>query len=100
MIYGGCHCGQNSLTILPDGQVMACRRAAGSVVGRLPEDDLWQIWMVRMEKYRNFRRFKKCASCPLVSFCRGCPAVAMGETGDFYAPDLQYWFDPEKNGAQ
>ena len=96
MIYDGCHCGQNHLTILPDGQVMACRRAAGSVVGRLPEDDLLQIWLERMEGYRDVRRFKKCFSCPLVSFCRGCPAVAMGETGDFYAPDPQCWFDPEK----
>ncbi len=99
VIFDGCHCGQTHLTVLPDGTVMACRRVRGSEVGHLPEDSLWDIWTQRMNKYRDLSRFRKCASCSLLAFCRGCPAVAMGETGDFYSPDPQCWFVPEQQGS-
>jgi len=46
-----------------------------------------------MEAYREFDKFSKCSSCRLLAWCRGCPAVARGTNGDFYAADPQCWAD-------
>lgn len=91
MIYDGCNCGNCHLTILPDGQVLACRRVPNSTVGNALVDDLAKLWLHEMERYREFTSFKKCASCELLAWCRGCPAVAASPDGDFYAPDPQCW---------
>ncbi len=91
LIYGGCSCGNSHLTILPDGDVYACRRVQGSRVGNVSADRLADVWVCGMEAYRDYDRFRKCAGCELKPWCRGCPAVASGRTGDFYAPDPQCW---------
>ncbi len=90
-IYDGCHCGDCHFTILPDGNVMACRRFE-SVVGNLFEKPIYQLWTgPETEGYREYERFEKCSRCELLRFCRGCPAVAYGYHRSFYAPDPQCW---------
>lgn len=90
-VYDGCHCGDSHVTITPTGEVMACRRFE-SRVGNLFRQPLSEIWESDgMEAYRHYERFEKCADCELAGFCRGCPAVAHGTTGSFYAPDPQCW---------
>ena len=91
MIYGGCNCGNCHLTILPTGDVYACRRVQNSKAGNVFEDRLADLWVCQMESYRNYTQFSKCAKCELLAFCRGCPAVASGKTGNFYAADPQCW---------
>jgi radical SAM/SPASM domain protein of ACGX system len=91
MIYSGCNCGNCHLTILPDGSVFACRRVAESAVGNMFTDRLADLWLEKMEDYRDYERFKKCSKCELKAFCRGCPAVAKGVNGSFYAADPQCW---------
>lgn len=91
MIYGGCNCGNCHITILPDGDIYACRRVAGSKVGNVLEDRLADVWVHAMEAYRDYGKFRKCAKCELLAWCRGCPAVAKGTCGDFYGPDPQCW---------
>ena len=91
MIYGGCNCGNCHITITPSGDVFACRRVAGSRVGSVFEDRLADIWVCDMERYRQFEKFEKCSKCELMPYCRGCPAVANGTSGSFYAPDPQCW---------
>ena len=91
VIYGGCHCGQSHLTLLPNGDVYACRRVLNSKVGNALTDDLDLIWAGPMEAYRHYDQFRKCAGCELMPWCRGCPAVASAKDGDFYAPDPQCW---------
>ncbi len=93
MIYGGCNCGNCHITILPTGEVYACRRVADSHVGNIFTDRLADIWVGNMECYREYTKFSKCAKCKLLAFCRGCPAVAKGTNGDFYAADPQCWAD-------
>lgn len=91
VIYDGCNCGNNHLTILPDGNVYACRRME-SPVGNALEESLYDIFTGdRMNCYRRYDDFKKCSKCELLRFCRGCPAVAYGGTGDFYSADPQCW---------
>lgn len=95
MIYGGCNCGNCHLTILPTGEVYACRRVQNSRVGNVFADHLADLWIGPMEAYRDYNRFSKCAKCELLAYCRGCPAVASGRDGDFYAPDPQCWKEVE-----
>ena len=33
----------------------------------------------------------KCSKCELKAWCRGCPAVANGTSGNFYGADPQCW---------
>ena len=91
LVYEGCNCGNCHLTILPDGQVLACRRVRGSQVGNVFKDDLADLWLHGMEKFREYQKFKKCSRCELLSWCRGCPAVASSKNGDFYDTDPQCW---------
>lgn len=91
MIYGGCNCGNCHLTILPTGDVYACRRVQNSKVANVFEDRLADVWLCQMENYRDYTKFAKCAKCELLAFCRGCPAVASGKTGNFYSADPQCW---------
>lgn len=93
MIYSGCNCGNCHLTILPTGEVYACRRVAESCVGNIFRERLADIWLTKMENYREYTKFSKCAKCKLLAYCRGCPAVAKGTNGDFYAADPQCWAD-------
>lgn len=100
-IYGGCNCGNAHLTILPSGEVYACRRFE-SPIGNALRDSLVDLWTApRMEAFRDYPRFSKCSKCELLPYCRGCPAVAFGATGSFYGPDPQCWKEipPEDSGA-
>lgn len=90
-IHGGCNCGNCHITILPNGDIYACRRVAESKVGNVFEDRLADVWVTSMEQYREHEKFSKCAKCELLAYCRGCPAVAKGTNGDFYAADPQCW---------
>ncbi len=90
MIYGGCNCGNCHLTILPTGDIYACRRLK-SKVGNVFTDRLADVWTGNMESYRDYGKFEKCAKCELLRFCRGCPAVAYGTNGNFYSADPQCW---------
>ena len=76
--------------VLP-GDVYACRRVRNSKVANVFSDRLADVWVCQMERYRDYTRFEKCSKCKLLAFCRGCPAVASGRNGDFYAADPQCW---------
>ena len=93
VIYGGCNCGNCHITILPTGDIYACRRVASSRVGNAFTDRLFEVWTgAKMEGFREYGKFSKCAKCELLPYCRGCPAVASGSNGgDFYAADPQCW---------
>ena len=89
VIYDGCNCGNNHLTILPDGNVYACRRME-SPVGNALEESLYDIFTGdRMNCYRRYDDFKKCSKCELLRFCRGCPAVAYADR-NFYS-QIRSW---------
>ncbi|MBC6721083.1 SPASM domain-containing protein [Treponema sp. Marseille-Q4130] len=93
IIYGGCNCGNCHITILPTGDIYACRRVANSRIGNACDERLADVWTgKKMEAYRDYGKFSKCSRCELLPYCRGCPAVASGSCGgDFYAADPQCW---------
>lgn len=91
MIYDGCNCGINHLTILPTGDVYACRRM-DSACGNVFDNRLADVFLSdKMDQYRAYGKFEKCAKCELMRFCRGCPAVAYGYTYNSYSADPQCW---------
>jgi radical SAM/SPASM domain protein of ACGX system len=91
VIYDGCNCGIGHITILPNGDVYACRRME-SVIGNVFYEELSTIFLGdNMDAYRQFGNFEKCSKCELLRFCRGCPAVAYGYTHNFYGSDPQCW---------
>lgn len=90
-IYEGCNCANCHITILPRGEVYACRRLESNV-GNVFTEKLFDIFTGdRMNYYRDYDKFEKCSKCELKRFCRGCPAVAYGYTRNFYAADPQCW---------
>lgn len=90
LIYGGCSIGINSFSILADGTAFACRRFY-SPIGKVPEQSIEDIFLSEeLNKYRN-TLFEKCTECDLLQYCRGCPAVAYGNSGNFSSPDPQCW---------
>lgn len=95
MIYDGCHCAISHMTILPTGEVYACRRME-SKIGNVFETPMYELFIGNdIEEFRDFDKFEKCNKCELRGFCRGCPAVAYGYMGNMYASDPQCWKEVE-----
>ena len=90
VIYDGCNCANSHLTILPNGDVFACRRM-DSKVGNALKESLYGIFTDKMDYYRQYEKFEKCGGCELLRFCRGCPAISYGQTHNMYGADPQCW---------
>lgn len=89
-IFDGCHLGQ-ALAILPNGDVMACRRME-SVVGNVNTDSIHEIVLgERCKRYLKIGNIKKCKDCELLNWCRGCRAVGFNVTGDLMCEDPCCW---------
>lgn len=91
MVYEGCNYANCHLTILPKGEVYACRRFE-SQVGNVFKEKLYNLFTGgKLGYFRDYEKFEKCSKCELKRFCRGCPAVTYGYTGNFYGSDPQCW---------
>jgi radical SAM/SPASM domain protein of ACGX system len=91
IMYDGCNCANCHMTILPTGEVFACRRME-SPIGNALTDSMYEIYIGEaMNAYRKYNQFEKCSKCELLRFCRGCPAVAYGYTHNMYSADPQCW---------
>ncbi len=88
----GCSCGQGlkKLRILWDGTVMACRRTEDSILGNIFTDSIEELQQAK-SCYRDIKLYEGCGQCKLAPWCRGCPAVAYGQYGNFFARDPQCW---------
>jgi len=88
-IYDGCAIGH--MTILPTGDIYACRRME-SKIGNVLETSMYDLFLGEsLNEYRQYNKFEKCSKCELLRFCRGCPAVAFGYSGSMYTQDPQCW---------
>jgi len=88
-----CSVGNNSLTIMPNGDVFPCRRLPLKI-GNLLENTVYQIWYQNplLWEFRNPENLKgKCGRCEYVPICRGCRAAAFAVTGDYLQTDPQCW---------
>ena len=86
-LFGGCTgygCGAafNFLTLLPDGEVHACRKLP-SLIGNVLENSLVEIY--DSEAARRYRAgTAACRGCPIRPVCGGCLAVAYGAGLDIF----------------
>ncbi|HNW92558.1 MAG TPA: radical SAM protein [bacterium] len=85
-VFGGCLAGWTSAAILADGTVLPCRRLP-LAAGRLPEQSLADVFLGAevMRQLRRQESFASCGTCDCYGVCRGCPAVAFGESGTISA---------------
>jgi radical SAM protein with 4Fe4S-binding SPASM domain len=92
-IGGMCSIGIDSITIMPDGTVLPCRRLP-IPIGNLLSDSIFKIWYTSdtLWKIRNKNNLKgKCNKCELIPRCSGCRAIAYAMTGDYLSEDPQCW---------
>jgi len=88
-----CSIGNNALTILPNGDVLPCRRLPIKL-GNLLETSIYDIWYTSplLWEIRNPDNLKgKCRNCEYIPACRGCRAFAYAMTGDYLEADPQCW---------
>ncbi len=84
-----CNLGDESMALMPNGDVYPCRRLP-VVIGNIVRDDFRTI----RERLRGFRSECEgtlkgmCRDCPVAS-CVGCRALAYALTGDAYSEDPQ-----------
>jgi len=90
---GSCAAGFSTLTIMPNGDVMPCRRM-NITIGSLKNQSLFDIWYSSDLLWKLREREKNvigCGKCENSDICGGCRAVAYGVTGNCLAKDPQCW---------
>jgi radical SAM protein with 4Fe4S-binding SPASM domain len=90
---GLCSVGLDGVCILPNGDVLGCRRLP-IVIGNLKINSLEQIWMRSklLWEIRDKNNLKgKCHLCEYSSRCGGCRSMAYAYTGDYLAEDPHCW---------
>jgi radical SAM/SPASM domain protein of ACGX system len=92
LVYDGCAIGNRTVSVLADGTVYACRRLPVTI-GKVPNKSIRDIFInsEELNKMRVIEEMKKCKQCELLNYCRGCPAVAYGISGNYYSADPQCW---------
>jgi radical SAM protein with 4Fe4S-binding SPASM domain len=83
-----CIIGVDGLCIMPDGNVLPCRRFPVSI-GNLLHDPLGQLWQRSeiLETLRKKENLKgKCGRCGFRD-CRGCRSLALSLSGDYLEED-------------
>ncbi len=89
----GCSAAFNFLSLLPDGEVHACRKFP-SYIGNIFEQPLAQIY--DSEKAQQYRAGSSaCKECEIRATCGGCLAVVHGWGKDVFKDKDPYCFMPE-----
>jgi radical SAM protein with 4Fe4S-binding SPASM domain len=76
-IVSGCLIGTSCITIMPNGDIEACRRYP-STIGNLRNEKIEDIFLGNetLKKFRRPQFYKDCGTCKFFKFCRGCPALS------------------------
>jgi radical SAM protein with 4Fe4S-binding SPASM domain len=88
-----CVIGRDGICVMPNGDVLPCRRFPISI-GNLLTDSLYTIWEKSelLEKLRKKENLKgKCGSCARKE-CQGCRSLALALTGDYLEEDPHCWY--------
>ena len=89
----GCSAGYDSFSILPDGDVVPCRRLPIKV-GNVLEKGMFDIWYTSkiLWDIRNKAKIPECGKCKFFEKCLGgARCVAYGYFQNPFAPDPQCW---------
>lgn len=87
-----CGMGYRHLTILPNGDVLLCRKIE-RVIGNIFKEELTEIYKNSQDIQNIFLRKDKneCGKCKLNNICRGCPSIAYAIYKDLNIKDPQCW---------
>jgi AdoMet-dependent heme synthase len=88
-----CSAGHSSLTILPDGTALPCRRLPVPI-GNVLHDSIYKIWYGNklLWDLRNRHLLTgKCGSCDHALNCKGCRATAYAVHGNYLMEDPLCW---------
>lgn len=92
----GCGAAFNFVSLLPDGEVHACRKFP-SLIGNIFSQSLSDIYFGEMAtRYRAGS--SSCRTCDLRPVCRGCPAVSYGFGRDVFTDLDPYCFKKNPSG--
>ena len=103
-IGGYCPVGFNTLTILPNGDALPCRRL-NLKIGNLTKKSFFQIWYGSkiLWDLRDQEKLIGCGKCKNLENCGGCRALAHAFSNNYMGPDPQCWIinrelgDPKKS---
>ena len=103
----GCSCmiGKNIVVIMPNSDVMACRRFP-IIIGNLKNETLKDIWLhsnfIKDIRMRSIAMQGKCKDCKFYNdvnyknICGGgCPSMSIALGGTMYDPDPMCWIKEE-----
>ena len=91
---GRCPVGIQTITILPDGTVLPCRRLPIEI-GNIKRESLFSIWY-NSEVLWNLRRrdkIQKCGTCKYLDDCGGARCIAYAVSHDYMGGDPQCWLE-------
>jgi len=88
---GACSAGFSALALMPNGDVMPCRRM-DAVIGNLTKQTFFDIWYASelLEKLRDSNN-SECNTCKFYERCGGCKAVSKAMLGSFWKKDPLCW---------
>lgn len=88
----GCGMGYRHLTVLPNGDILLCRKIE-KVIGNILIEKLTDIYQNSRDVQNIFSKsnIKGCSKCKLYNVCRGCPSIAYAMHGNLNIKDPQCW---------
>jgi len=89
-----CSIGVNALTIMPNGDILPCRRLPIVLGSMRTKNDIFRVWYESdlLWKVRDPESLAGCKGCELISQCRGCRAMAyLYCDNDYLARDPHCW---------
>lgn len=89
---GRCPAGIQTLTILPDGTALPCRRLP-IPVGNVKHDSIFSIWYNSpvLWNLRDRSAIKVCGDCEHLESCGGARCIAYAVSNDYMGADPQCW---------
>jgi radical SAM protein with 4Fe4S-binding SPASM domain len=87
MFKKGCLAGWGGVSILPNGDMLACRRLP-VVIGNLTRDSFEDLFLGHpvMRALRRSHNYHICGDCKHYTVCRGCPAMSYAVSQNMFAP--------------
>lgn len=88
-----CSAGTSSFAILPNGDMLPCRRLP-IPIGNILQDEVVKVWNNHpvLVSLRDINKLgEKCSTCEYVKKCKGCRASAYAIHGDFLREDPFCW---------
>lgn len=94
-IGGACSIGKTALALMPNGDILPCRRLP-IVIGNILSDGIVKVWNESnvLNECRNSENLKgKCHNCENLKRCKGCRAMAYAVKKDYLEEDPLCWKD-------